>query len=137
MAVNSKKVLGTDPVALKCIVVPITTAISQTNKSVFNLVPGFAGIITKILVHSSTLAGTCTVQVRTGGASFAAGRSANTAVSPTADAATVAVLSTTLANLKFSATESIRVGYTTNGSGALTNGSCTIFYRPFPMGGDA
>lgn len=137
MAVNSKKVLGTDPVALKSITVPITTAISQTNKSVFAVVPGFAGLITKILVHSSTLAGTVTVEVRTGGANYAAGRVANTAVSPTADAATVATLSTTLANRKFSATEAIRVGYTSNGSGALTNGTCTIFYRPFPMGGDS
>jgi len=138
VAVTSKKVVNTDPMALKCLVVPITTAISQTNKSVFNLVPGFAGIIEKVVLQCSTLAGTVTVEVRTGGSAFGTGaRSACTATAPVADASTVAPLSSTLANRKFSATESIRVGYTTNGSGALTNGSCIIFFRPFPMGGDA
>lgn len=138
MAVTQTKVRSTDPIGIKVLLVPITTAISQTNKSVLNYVPGFAGIIEKVILQCSTLAGTCTVEVRTGGTAFGTGaRSACTATAPVADANTVATLSSTLANKKFSATEAIRVGYTTNGSGALTNGYCIIHYRPFPMNGDA
>lgn len=137
MAVTDKKVSRLAAVGLKTLLIPITTAISQTNKQVFNYVPGFAGIIEHIAVQCSTLAGTCTILVRLGGSAFGTGtRDACTAVAPVADADTRATLSTTLANRKFSKTEAIRVGYTTNGTGALTNGFCIIAYRPFPMNED-
>ena len=71
--------------------------------------------------------------MRTGGASFAAGRTAVTDIVAVTASRQVGVLSTTLANRRFSKTEVIRVGFTTDGTGALTNGICIVTVRPRPL----
>ena len=84
---------------------------------------------------STTTAGAVTFKVRTGGASYAAGRSAITDLVAVTASRQSAVLSTTLANRRFSSAEVIRVGLTTDGTGALTNGSIIVTVRPL-LGGE-
>jgi len=121
--------------ARRDLIVPIITAISLTDAVVWEWLPGFAGYIVDVQSYNRTTAGAVTFKVRTGGASYAAGRSAITDLVAVTASRQSAVLSTTLANRRFSSAEVIRVGLTTDGTGALTNGSIIVTVRPL-LGGE-
>jgi hypothetical protein len=129
-AQRSIRGIPTDPMASETVSATLVTAISQTGVVAWSLTPGFAFQITRIRTYCLLKAGVCTGNVKIG---------TRTAAPLVFTSATelAAVLSTTLANLRGSATEAITVEYTTDGSGVLTNGGVFISYRPYPMRGEA
>lgn len=136
MAITDKQHANNSMIPRKHVTVPITTAVSQTDKEVFSFKPGFAGIIEDVQAFSLTKAGTVTLKVRTGGANFAAGRDAITALTAPASGATATGVLGSIANRRFTASESIRVGYTSDGTGALTGAYLVVSYRPTGLVGD-
>jgi hypothetical protein len=111
------------------LVAGIVTAISLTSAVVFSFLPGYKYEIARIRSFCRTKAGTVTAVVKVG---------TRTAASITFTAATevAQTLSTTLANLRGSATEAITIELTTDGSGVLTNAHLVITIRPRPLAGD-
>lgn len=137
MALTDKQVANNAAFAKEVLLIPITTAVSQTDKEVFSFVPGFRGQIESVQAFSLTKAGAVTLKVRVGGANFGAGRDAITALTaPATGAAAAGANSATLANRRFSSTEAVRVGYTSDGTGALTGAFVLITYRPTGLAGD-
>jgi hypothetical protein len=113
----------------KTIPVALDNAINLTSAVVYSLTPGYKLQIEKIASYCRTKAGTVTAVVKVGG---------RTAASVTFTAATevAQTLSTTLANIRASATEAITIELTTDGSGALVNGFISITFRPWPKAGE-
>jgi hypothetical protein len=58
------------------------------------------------------------------------------AITPVAATPTAGTLSTTLANKQGSATAVLKAAYTSNGTGAATNGFVTVWIRPQHMNGE-
>lgn len=134
--VNDKKIDPTAQIARKELVVALVTAVSQTDAIAFEFTPGYDGEIVQVKSWNRSKAGTVTINIRTGGAAWANGRAAITALTPTSAAEDTATLSTTPANLRFSKTEKVRVAFTTDGTGALTNGHLLLVLRPRPQNGE-
>lgn len=111
------------------LVVPIITAISQTGKPCYSFIIGHAGQIVKVSTFNSAKAGAVSGTLKVGG------RVAAPLVF-TAATEVAGVLSATDANILFSATDAITIEYTSDGSGALTNGVVTVQIRMRPMNGD-
>ncbi len=129
-AQRSIRGIPTDPMAGEAVAVTLVTAISQTGVVAYSFTPGFAFQIARIRTYCLLKAGVCTGNLKVGG------RTAAPLVFTSATELT-AVLSTTLANLRGSATDAITIEYTTDGSGVLTNGAITFQFRPYPMRGEA
>lgn len=129
MKIRDQNVHPSANFAKEVIPVRLITAISQTSVVAESYTPGNKFQIVKVSSWCSAKAGTVTAVVKVGGRVAAS-------VTFTAGTENVPTLSTTLANLRGSATEAITVEYTTDGTGALTNGMINIVYRPRPMAGD-
>lgn len=129
MAVKDRNVAKDAAVASDKAVVAIITAISQTGVVAFKYTPGYAFQITRIRTYNLAKAGAVSGNAKVG---------TRTAAALTFTAATEVAhtLSTTLANIQGSASEAITIEYTTDGSGALTNGFVIIEFRPRPMNGE-
>jgi hypothetical protein len=134
--VTDRKIDPRSQTARKEYLIALVTATSQTDAIAFEFTPGFAGEIVQVKSWNRSKAGTVTVNIRTGGAAWANGRAAITALAPTSAAEDTAVLSTTVANLRFTAAEKVRVAFTTDGTGALTNGHILLVVRPRPLNGE-
>jgi hypothetical protein len=133
--IGDKALNKTAQAARRDLTLTLVTAVSLTDAVLWEWLPGFAGWIVDVQLNNRVTAGAATVKVRVGGANFAAGRSAITDLVAVTASRQVAVLSTTLANRRFTSAEVIRVGITTDGTGALTNGILTITVRPL-LGGE-
>lgn len=107
------------------------TATGQTGKQPDGVIPGFAFEIVKVEVNALTVTATISVDVLIGSTSCLTG-----AVTPVAATPTAGTLSSTLANKRGTATEAINVQYTSNGSGAMTNGIVSVWIRPIPANGE-
>lgn len=129
MAVRNDDVDRDASLARRAYSVGVVTAISLTDAVVFSHTPGYRFQISKITSFCRTKAGTVTAVVKVGG---------RTAASITFTAATEVdqTLSSTLADIRGSASEAITVELTTDGSGALTNGHISIEVRPYPLRGE-
>jgi hypothetical protein len=108
-----------------------TTAISQTGKATDSVVPGYAFEIVRVEAFALTVTATISVDVQIGAVSALA-----SVITPVAATATVGTLSATLANKRGAATEAINLLYTSNGSGAATNGIVSVWIRPIPQNGE-
>lgn len=130
MAVKDRNILPTAGIAQETVAPEIVTAVSLAGAVVFSYTPGHKFQVTRVRSFCRTKTGTVTATVKVGG---------RTAASVTFTAATevAQTLSTTLANLRGSASEAITIELTTDGTGALTNGKVVIAYRPHPMNGEA
>jgi hypothetical protein len=118
-------------VALEHIVIPLPTAVSQTDAVAFSYTPGYAFKVERVRSYCRVKAGTITAQPKVGGRACTAAAAAFTTATEVN-----AALHGTLANLKGSASEAISVEYTSDGSGALTNGCLVVTIRPQGMRGD-
>jgi hypothetical protein len=134
--VTDTKIHKSAKVAEKELIVALVTAVSQTDAVAFEYTPGFDGQVVAVRTWNRTKAGTVTLNVRTGGAAYANGRAVITSLAVASATEEAGVLSTTLANLRFSKTEKIRVAFTTDGTGALTNGFIVLVVRPRPLNGE-
>lgn len=130
MAVKTRNVLPADPLAKDKISVALIVAISQTGVVSWKYTPAYDFQITRVRTYCLTKAGAVSGNLKVG---------TRTACTLTLTAATEVsnTLSTTLANVQGSSTEAITVEYTTDGSGALTNGHVIIEVRPQHMNGEA
>lgn len=120
----------TSDVPKKNLAVALVTAVSQTDLVAFKFTPGFRFEIVSVRSYNAAKAGTISYKVKAG---------TRTAVSAgvfTAATEVAATLSTTKANIRGSSSEAISVEYTSDGSGALTNGFVVIVYRPWPLNGE-
>lgn len=129
-AIKDKQVHNASKFALKHLVVSLVTAISQTDLVAFKTVPGYRFQIVGVRSWNAAKAGTITYKVK------ASTREAVAAGVFTAATDVAATLSTTKANLRGTSTDAVSVEYTSDGSGALTNGFVIITLRVWPMNGD-
>lgn len=127
MAVRNKNVSRDATIARRVLPVAIPTATSLTDAVVFSFLPGESYRLVRARSFCRTKAGTVTFKVKVGTREAVA---SGTFTAATEDAQT---LSTTLANVKGSASEAITIELTTDGSGALTNGVVVLEYRPSPL----
>lgn len=113
----------------KCLVIPVITAIDLTDAVVYSFLPGYKFQLVASRSFCQTKAGAVAAVIKIG---------ARTAASVVFTAATEVgqTLSTTLANLRGSATEAITIVLTTDHTGVLANSSITLQIRPYPLGGE-
>lgn len=114
----------------KHLTIALVTAISQTDLEAFSFTPGYRFEIVSVRSFNAAKAGAIAYKVKAGG------REAVAAGAWTAATEVAATLSTTKANLRGTASEAITLEYTSDGSGALTNGYVVITIRPWPLNGD-
>lgn len=132
MAVLSKMVDPADFLARKPITFPIpTTAVGQADLKAGSSVPGFKFRITKVQAFCTARTAIISVDVKIGTTSAL---SAAITLDATLQTGT---LSSTLSRLRGSSTAAINVHYTSDGAGAATNLSVTVWVRPYPMANEA
>jgi len=110
---------------------PITTAISQTALLAGAWTPGFKFQVIKVSVFATAVTATITADVQIGGTSVLTG-----AVTPVAGTETAGTLSSTLKNVRGSASQQLQIKYTSNGTGAGTNLMVSVQIRPYPLNGE-
>lgn len=108
-----------------------TTAVSQTNKKVDGVVIPFAFYVERVEVNALTVTATITVDVQIGSTSVLA-----SAITPVAATPTVGSMSATIANRKGASGAVLSALYTSNGTGAATNATVTVWIRPRPLNGE-
>ena len=124
-------------VALTCVNLELgTTATSQTAKVADSTVPGYALEIVRVEVNAITVTATISVDVQIGtpGGSFATALAS--AITPVAATPTAGTLASTIGAKRGAATEAIALLYTSNGTGAATNGRVRVWIRPVPLNGE-
>lgn len=132
MAVTDVKMAKGGYATLKCLRLALgASATSQTGKKAAGITPGFPFQVVKVEVDALTVTPAASVDVQIGTTSVLAG-----AITPVAATPTAGTLSTTLANLKGTATSVLSALYTTDGSGAFTNCHVSIWIRPRPLNGE-
>jgi len=99
-----------------------TTAISQTAKKVDGVTPGYAFEVVSVEVNATTVAATISVDVQIGATSVLA-----SPITPVAATPTEGTLGT---SVRGGAAAAISLLYTSNGTGAATNGFVTVWIRP-------
>lgn len=132
MAVKDKNIAKDAFHARKCIQFALgTSAISQTAKKTDAITIGFPFEVVSVEAYALTVTATITVDVHIGTTSVL-----SAAVTPVADTPTAGTLSTTLASRRGTSTDILSLKYTSNGSGAATNGFVTVWVRPRPLNGE-
>jgi hypothetical protein len=112
----------------KVIVVPVVTATTQTAAKFFTYTPGFAFRVISIKTYCRAKAGTVTGQVRVGTDTTTV---LDSALVFNADSTEYAGrIKARFSRVGAGSTSSIRVYYTTDGTGALTNGFVVLRIRP-------
>lgn len=108
-----------------------TSAISQTAKVPDSVTPGFPFEIVAVEANALTVTATISFDVLIGSTSCLTG-----AITPVAATPTAGVLTTAKSTRRGTATDIIKAAYTSNGSGAATNGFLTVWIRPRPLNGE-
>lgn len=132
MAVKDNNISKTANVAKEYVRLVLgTTATGQTGKQTDSLKPGYAFEVVSVEAYALTVTATISVDVQIAGTSVL-----SSVITPVADTPTAGTLSTTLANKRGAATEALQLKYTSNGTGAATNGIVTVCIRPLPLNGE-
>lgn len=132
MAVKDVNVAQDAKVALECILLTApATAVSQTDLEVDEVIPAYAFEVERVEVHATAVTATITCDVKIGTTSVL-----SAVVTPVANTATAGTLSSTLANIRGTSSEAIRLHYTSNASGAATALKARVWIRPLPMNGE-
>ncbi|MCU1350615.1 MAG: hypothetical protein JWO56_3645 [Acidobacteria bacterium] len=108
-----------------------TTATSQTGKQPDSVVPGYAFEVMQVEANALTVTATISVDVLIGATSCLA-----SVITPVAATPTRGTLASTVAARRGTSTEALNLNYTSNGSGAATNGFVTVWIRPIPGSGE-
>lgn len=108
-----------------------TTATSQTAKQVDGVKIPFDFKVHSVEVNALTVTAGITVDVQIGSTSVLA-----SAITPVAATPTAGTLSTTQANRKGASGAVVALKYTSDGTGAATNGIVTVWVRPRPLNGE-
>lgn len=132
MAVTDNKMAASGKATWKAIRLALgTTATGQTGKQTDGITPGFDFRVMAVEVNALTVTATITVDCLIGSTSVLSG-----AITPVAATPTAGTLSSTLANVCGVSTDTLNVQYTSNGTGAATNGYVTVWIRPQPLNGE-
>ena len=132
MAVKDRNVSPASNIGVKAIRLAIgTTATGQTAKVPDAVTPGFDFQVVRVEANALTVTATISFDVLIGSTSCLA-----SAITPVPATPTAGTLSTTLANRKGSSTAILKAAYTSNGTGAATNGFVTVWIRPQHMNGE-
>ena len=132
MAVKDINILKGANFAKECIRLQVgTTATSQTATVADAIVLPYACEVVSVDVNALTVTATITVDVLIGATSVLASQ-----VTPVAATPTAGTLSSTLANKRGAAGEILKAAYTSDGTGAATNGLVSIWIRPLPQDGE-
>lgn len=132
MAIRDRNISKDADVALKPVRLHLgTTAVSQTAKKTDAVTPGFPFTVEKVEAYALTVTATISVDVHIGSTSVLA-----STITPVADTPTAGTLSSTLANRVGDSDDILSVKYTTNGTGAATNGVVTVWIRRHGMDGE-
>lgn len=133
MAIRSRNIKKTAAVGLECIQLSIgTSAISQAGKRTGLTTVAYPFQVVSVEAYALTVTATISFDVQIGSTSVL-----SAAITPVADTATAGVLSATTANTRSSAANAVlSLKYTSNGSGAATNGYVNVWIRPYGMEGD-
>lgn len=131
MAVTDIRVHRDAKLNWKAVSFPLVSATSQTALKEGSFSPGFAFEIMRVEVYAKTVTATISVDVKIGSTSALA-----SAVTPVADTATAATLSTTLTSRRGTSSEAVNLHYTSNGTGAVTKCTVYVWVKPIPAGGD-
>lgn len=132
MAVKDRNISPSAFVARDCILLTApATATSQTGLEVDEMVPGFDFQVVRVEIHATAVTAIISADVKIGTTSVL-----SSAVTPVANAATEGTLSSTLANIRGSSTDAIRLHYTSDGSGAATALKARVWIRPQPLNGE-
>lgn len=133
MAVQDNKMAAGGYATWKVVTLPVgATSTGQTGVEVDEFNPGHPFEIEKVEVHATAVTATASVNVLIGSTTALA-----SAITPAAGDVVAGTLTTTTANRRGSASDNIVLQYTTGGSGVITNGKVRVFYRPFPLNGEA
>lgn len=128
MAVTNKKVDRNATFAVKHLNFEIATAVSLASAVIKTFRPGTGFMVVGAESFCRTKTGAVSFVIKVGG------RVAVASGVFTAATRVEQTVSSTLANVKGSATEDITIELTTDGTGALTNGHIAIDVRPYPLG---
>ena len=129
MAVQDKNVHPDANFAKECHVIAIPTAVSQTGVVAASITPGYAYEVVRVRSYCRVKAGAVSGAVKVGGTFSVA------SVTFTQATEVAQTLSTTRSDNCGSATDAITVEYTSDGTGALTNGLVMVWIRPQPLNG--
>lgn len=132
MAVTDRKIDPAGKTALKCITFAIgTSATGQTALLKDAVTPGFAFKVVSVEAMATAVTAVISFDVQIGTTSVLA-----SAITPVANVPTAGTLSATTANLIGSKTGILKLKYTSDGSGAVTDGRVRVWIRPQPLNGE-
>lgn len=132
MAITDLKMAKGGAATLKAIRLSLgTTATSQTAKVADGVTIPFAFRVTRVEADALTVTAGITVDVQIGSTSVL-----SAAITPVAATPTAGTLSATLASVKGAANSVLSLKYTSDGTGAATNGFVTVWIRPRPLNGE-
>lgn len=131
MAVTDNKVHKDAKLSWKCIGLPLVSAVGQTDLKEGGIKPGFAFEVERVEVYAKTVAATISVDVKIGTTSVL-----SAAITPVADTPTAGSLASAVASIRGSATDTIFLHYTSNGTGAVTKCTVYVWIRPIPGNGE-
>jgi len=132
MAIRSPNIDRNSHIGWKAISMPLgTTTVSQTAKLAFACTPGFGFAVAGVEVFALTVTATATIDVQIGSTSVL-----SAPITPVAATPTDGVLAASFPTLKGLATDTLSLLYTTNGTGAITGGTVTVWIRPSDQEGD-
>lgn len=118
--------------AWKCIPLILgTSAVSQTSKQPDATIPGFVFEVMAVEANALTVTATISFDVLIGSTSCLSG-----AITPVAATPTAGTLSATRSARRGLATDTLKLQYTSNGSGAATNAVVRVWIRPRPLNGE-
>ena len=131
MAVTDLKMHPNGKATVKTIHVPFTSATGQTDKVVRRIKPGYRFEVVEVQVDVDTVTATISANAKIGSTSVLA-----SAITPVAATPTNGTMATSRSARRGSATSVLSLMYTSNGSGAVTNGAFLVTIRPYPLNGE-
>lgn len=135
--IKDKHIAKNAKIALSCVELAIgTTATGQTGKMPDSTVPGFAFEVERVEVNALTVTATISVDVQIGPVGGTLATCLASAITPVAATPTAGTLATSILARRGSAVDSIAALYTSDGSGAATNGRVRVWIRPVPLNGE-
>jgi hypothetical protein len=129
MKIRDQNVHPSAQVGRKEMTIALVVAINQAGVVAFKWTPGYRFEVVRVTTYCLTKVGAVAGNLKI----------ATRVAAPlvlTAATEVVGVLSATKANVRGSPTEAITLEYTTDGTGALTNGMVLVTIRPRPQAGD-
>jgi hypothetical protein len=131
MSVTDSKMHKDAQSARHVLVFPIITATSQNDVKAASYKPKYAFQVVDAQVYCRTEAGTVTADVKIGTASVLSG-----AMAFATGSRVDGVLSSTLTAVRGTSAEELNIHFTSDGTGALTNGFVFVTIRPVGLSGE-